>query len=127
MNIWNGIGNLTRDPELKYSNGANQTAVCRFSVAINDGYGEKQTTDYINIVTFGKTAENCDRFLRKGNKVAIQGRIKTGSYERDGKKVYTTDVIGDRIEFLSKPEGKAEAPAQEVPQGFSTIDEDVPF
>ncbi|MDO4869114.1 MAG: single-stranded DNA-binding protein [Bacillota bacterium] len=94
------VGNLTRDPELRYSTGANQTAICRFGIAVNDGYGDKQETNFINIVVFGKQAENCDRFLAKGRKVAINGRIQTGSYEKDGRKVYTTDVVASRVEFL---------------------------
>ena len=95
------IGNLTRDPELRYSTGMNQTAVCRFTVAVNDGYGDKQRTSFIPIVVFGKQAENCDRYLAKGRKVAVEGRIQTGSYtNKEGNKVYTTDVIANHVEFL---------------------------
>ena len=96
------IGNLTRDPELRYSTGANQTAICRFTVAVNDGYGDRQRTSFIPIVVFGKQAENCDRYLAKGRKVAVDGRIQTGSYtNREGNKVYTTEVIANHVEFLS--------------------------
>ncbi len=95
------IGNLVRDPELRYSTGQNQTAVCRFTVAVNDGYGERQRTSFIPIVVFGKQAENCERYLAKGRKVAVNGRIQTGSYEKDGRTVYTTDVIANNVEFLS--------------------------
>lgn len=95
------IGNLTRDPELRYSTGANQTAICRFGIAVHDGYGENERTNFINIVVFGKQAENCDRYLAKGSKVAINGRIQTGSYEKNGQKVYTTDVVANRVEFLT--------------------------
>ena len=101
MNNVNLIGNLTRDPELRYSTGANQTAVCRFTIAVNDGYGDKQRTSFIPIVVFNKQAENCDRYLAKGRRVAITGRIQTGSYEKDGRTVYTTDVIASNVEFLS--------------------------
>ncbi|MBQ6495845.1 MAG: single-stranded DNA-binding protein [Firmicutes bacterium] len=94
------VGNLTRDPELRYSTGANQTAICRFTVAVNDGYGDNERTSFISIVVFGKQAENCDRYLAKGRKVAISGRIQTGSYEKDGQKVYTTEVVANRVEFL---------------------------
>ncbi|MBQ9059683.1 MAG: single-stranded DNA-binding protein [Firmicutes bacterium] len=95
------IGNLARDPELRYSTGMNQTAICRFTVAVNDGYGDKQRTSFIPIVVFGKQAENCDRYLAKGRKVAVNGRIQTGSYtNKDGNKVYTTDVIANNVEFL---------------------------
>ena len=141
------VGNLTRDPELRYSTGANQTAICRFGIAVNDGYGENQRTSYINIVVFGKQAENCDRYLAKGRKVAIEGRIQTGSYEKDGQKVYTTDVVANRVEFLgggnqsagggsfggqqefggsSEPASQAASPA--VPGGFQELqDDDIPF
>ena len=96
------IGNLTRDPELRYSTGQNQMAICKFSIAVNDGYGEKQRTNYINIVVFGKTAESCGQYLSKGKKVCIRGHIQTGSYDhKDGYKVYTTDVIADQVEFLT--------------------------
>ena len=96
------IGNLTRDPELKYSTGQNQTAACRFTVAVNEGYGDKQQTSFIPVVVFGKQGENCDKYLEKGRKVAVNGRIQTGSYEKqDGTKVYTTDVIASKVEFLA--------------------------
>lgn len=101
MNKVQLIGNLTRDPETRYSTGENQTAICRFSIAINTGYGDKQKTDYPQIVVFGKQAENCDRYLKKGNKVAISGRIQTGSYEKDGQKIYTTEVVAEQVEFLT--------------------------
>lgn len=132
MNSVNLIGNLTRDPDLRYGTGENQTAICRFSIAVNDGYGEKKEVNYINIVSFGKVAENCERYLAKGRKVAIVGRIKTGSYNKqDGTKVYTTDVVASNVEFLSgqeqqkPPQGMSFTPAQGFgqqgfgqPQGF---------
>ena len=100
MNRWNGVGNLTRDPQLSYIAGDDPKAVCRFTVAINDGYGDKKRTDYINVVVFGKSAENCDRFLSKGSKVGVSGRIQTGSYEKNGQKYYTTDIVASEVEFL---------------------------
>lgn len=103
------IGNLTRDPETRYSTGENQTAICRFSIAINTGYGEKQRTDYPQIVVFGKQAESCDRYLKKGNKVAISGRIQTGSYEKDGQKIYTTEVVAEQVEFLTPKQDSEES------------------
>ena len=157
MNNVNLIGNLTRDPELRYSTGANQTAICRFTIAVNDGYGDKQRTSFIPIVVFGKQAENCDRYLAKGRRVAITGRIQTGSYEKEGRTVYTTDVIASNVEFLSsgqqgqgqsqggfghqaafdsQPAGFGQqAPAQSIPQeeidvpgGFTSLqDDDIPF
>lgn len=102
------IGNLTRDPELRYASGGNQTAVCRFTIAVNDGFGENKRTSFIPIVVFGKPAENCDRYLQKGSKVCINGRIQTGSYEKDGRTIYTTDVVANNyggVEFLSGSQG----------------------
>ena len=102
------IGNLTRDPELRYATGGSQTAVCRFTVAVNERRRNPQTQEwednpsFIPVVVFGKQAENCDRYLAKGRKVAVQGRIQTGSYtNKEGNKVYTTDVIANNVEFLS--------------------------
>lgn len=122
------IGNLTRDPELRWSQ---DMAICRFSIAVNDGYGEKQRTSYIPIVVFGKSAENCDKYLSKGSKVAVNGRIQTGSYtNKEGQKVYTTDVIANNVEFLSSGgDGhKREERQQEIPEGFQALpDDDVPW
>ena len=79
------IGNLTKAPELRYSG---DNPICRFTLAIEDGYGEKKKVSYPSIVCFGKTAENCDRYLDKGRKVALEGRIQTGSYANSkGEKV----------------------------------------
>ena len=135
MNQITLIGNLVRDPELKYSTGANQTAICRFTIAVNDGFGEKQRTSFIPIVVFNKQAENCDRYLAKGRKVAIHGRIQTGSYEKDGRTVYTTEVIASNVEFLGGGQGAGQgAPAaqggedMDVPGGFQSLqDDDIPF
>ena len=91
------IGNLTKDPELTYSG---EMAVARFTIAVNDGYGENQRTSYPNIVCFKKVAENVNKWLTKGSKVAIDGKIQTGSYEKDGRKIYTTDVVASNVEFL---------------------------
>ena len=96
------IGRLTRDPELRYTSGS-QMAVAKFSLAVDRPVrsGKDRETDFIRITVFGKQAENCERYLAKGRMVGIQGRIQTGSYQdKDGKTVYTTDVIADRVEFL---------------------------
>ena len=108
------IGNLTRDPELRYSTGASQTAICRFTVAVNDRRRNPQTQEwednpsFIPIVVFGKQAENCDRYLAKGRKVAVNGKIQTGSYEKDGRTVYTTEVIANNVEFLGGQQGQGQ-------------------
>lgn len=99
MNNVTLIGRLTKDPEIRQGN----TAVANFTLAIDRPVrqGEEKKTDFPRIVAFGKTAENCERFLAKGRLVGVQGRIQTGSYkDRDGRTVYTTDVIADRVEFL---------------------------
>lgn len=127
MNIWTGIGNLTSDPDVSYTTSNDPMCVCRLSIAINDGYGDKQTTSFINVVAFGKIGENCEKYLSKGSKVAVTGRIQTGSYEKDGRKIYTTDIIASNIEFLSAKREENSAPA-EAPSGFGEMQqEDIPF
>ena len=129
MNNWNGIGRTTKDVELRYTSGE-QMAVARFTMAIDDGFGEKKKTNFIPVVVFGKTAENCEKFLQKGKLVGVSGKIQTGSYEKqDGTKIYTTDVIADRVEFLEWGDKAENKPVNDepAPKGFSTIDEDIPF
>lgn len=127
------IGRLTKDPDVRY-NPNTQLAVATFTVAIDRpvASGKEKQTDFPRVTVFGRQAENCERFLAKGLLVGIQGRIQTGSYQKDGVTVYTTDVIADRVEFLEwkdKNQQPAQAPAQQsyVPEGFSAIDEDMPF
>lgn len=128
MNQVNIIGNLTKDPEVRYSTGENQQAIARFTIAVNDGYGEKKKTNYIPIVVFGKQAENCEMFLSKGKKVAVTGKIQTGSYEKNGQKVYTTDVVAYNVEFLSGGATiDAKPQVDEAPEGFARLDEEIPF
>ena len=101
------IGRLTAKPELRYT-GAN-LPYCRFSLAVNrtfsNAQGERQT-DFINIVVWRKQAENVKKFVSKGSLVAVEGRIQTGSYEKDGQRIYTTDVVADSVQFL---ESKAQS------------------
>lgn len=125
------IGRLTRDPEVRYTD--SQMAVARFSLAINRGKdkdGNDRGADFPNIVVFGKQAENCEKYLAKGRLVGIQGHIQTGSYtDKDNRKVYTTDVVADRVKFLEWGE-KSESGASSEPDyaGFEAIeDEDIPF
>lgn len=126
------IGRLVREPELRYTSGS-QMAVCRFTLAIDRRVkqGEEKKADFPNIICFGKTAENCEKFLAKGRKVAVQGRLQTGSYEKDGVKHYTTDVIADNVEFLEwgekNGESAKETVSDPVPEGFAALDEDIPF
>ena len=131
MNNVSLIGRLARDVMMQM---AGETQVARFTVAVSDGYGENERTSFIPIVVFGKQAENCSKYLAKGRQVGITGRIQTGSYEKDGKTVYTTDVIASRVEFLggggaSVGGSRNEAPKQEeapATTGF-VVDEDIPF
>lgn len=129
------IGNLTKDVDLRWSTGNDPKAIARFTIAVNDGFGEKQTTSFISIVVFGKQAENCEKYLSKGKKVCINGRIQTGSYEKDGRTVYTTDVIANNyggVEFLSSTDKKAatneNSGFSEEAKGFTALtDDDIPF
>ena len=125
-------GHLTKDPEVRYSTGENPTAICRFGLANNEGYGDRKKTNFLNVVVFGKQAENCEKFLKKGSKVGITGRIQTDSYEKDGRKVYTTDIVANNVEFLSSSEAKADAPKWDnvdtPPNGFAKVEnDDIPF
>ena len=120
------IGRLTRDPEARTSQGGEPVA--RFTLAV-DRRGRERAADFIGCVAFGKTAESVGQYLRKGSRVGVCGRIQTGSYERDGRKVYTTDVIADEVEFL-EIRGVAEAAPEQPAQGggFTEVeDDDLPF
>lgn len=131
------IGNLTKDPEVRYAPGT-QMAICTFTLALNRGKdkdGNDKGADFPRVTVFGKQAENCERFLAKGRKVAIQGKISTGSYKnKEGATVYTTDVIAERVEFLEWGD-KAKDPDADfkqtpgVPEGFQALedDDDIPF
>lgn len=118
------IGNLTRDPETRETTGQNPTTICRFTVAVNDGYGERQHTSFIPVKVFGRTAENCGKFIAKGSKVCVRGRIETGSYQKqDGTKVYTTDLVANEVEFLSEKKGLQEEAEKAFPDGFEQMAE----
>lgn len=100
MNVWNGMGNITKDPEVRYSTGENRTAVLRMNVAINEGYGENQKTHFIPVVAFGRLAENCEKYLAKGSKIAVTGKIATSVYEKNNVSYHNTEVIASNIEFI---------------------------
>lgn len=96
------MGRLTRDPEVRYSQGENPTAVARYSLAVDRRFskGDEKETDFINIVAFGKSGEFAEKYLKKGTKVVITGRIQTGKYQnKEGQTVYTTDVVAEDQEF----------------------------
>ncbi|MGN0342230.1 MAG: single-stranded DNA-binding protein [Roseburia sp.] len=138
------MGRLTRDPEVRYSSGDNQMAIARYSLAVDrrgrrDGDGP--TADFINCVAFGKAAEFAEKYFHKGIKIAITGRIQTGSYtNKDGQKVYTTDVVVEEQEFAESKAASSEnagfVPADRpspssAGDGFMNIpdgiDEELPF
>lgn len=131
MNSVTLIGRLTADPRVSYTSGS-QTAVCKFKVAIDRYTTKEKATDFIPVTVFGKQAENCERYLAKGRMVGVSGRIQTGSYEKsDGTRVFTTDVIADRVEFLNTGEKNdrhsEEKPKEDIQSAFEELDTDVPF
>jgi single-strand DNA-binding protein len=110
------MGRLTRDPDVRYSQGENATAVARYTLAVDRRFRRDgdQTADFIGCVSFGRQAEFAEKYLRQGTKIAITGRIQTGSYtNRDGQKVYTTDVVVEEQEFA-----ESKAAAGEHPGGY---------
>ena len=103
------MGRLTRDPEVRYGAGENSTAVARYTIAVDRRFKRdgEQSADFISCVTFGRSAEFAEKYLRQGTKIVLTGRIQTGSYtNRDGQKVYTTDIVVEEQEFA---ENKAAA------------------
>ena len=121
------IGNLTKDPETRYTTGENPTAVCRFTVAVNEKRKNPQTKEwedspsFIPVTVFGKQGENCDKYLSKGSKAAVEGRIQTGSYtNKEGQKVFTTEVVASNVEFLSS---RSESASEPAPNGFARLED----
>ena len=140
------MGRLTRDPDIRYSQGENAMAIARYTLAVDrrgrkDGSSE-QTADFISCVSFGKIAEFAGRYLRQGTKIVAEGRIQTGSYtNKDGQKVYTTDVVVENCEFAESKNSASDAgnysssrpePTSAAGEGFMNIpdgveDEGLPF
>ena len=151
------MGRLVRDPEVRYSQGADALAVARFTLAVDRRFRKagaegEQTADFLRCVAFGKQAEFAEKYLHQGVKIALTGRIQTGSYvNRDGVKVYTTDIMVEDLEFAESkaasenyrasmpsqpssagaPSGDAPSGGADALQGFmnipETLDEDLPF
>lgn len=140
------MGRMTRDPDVRYSQGQDQQCVARFTLAVNSNQKKqegKKEADFISCVAFGKKAEFCEKWTRQGTKIVISGRIATGSYtNRDGVKVYTTDIIVEEIEFAESKaaagngnnQGQQAAPGRtysDAGDGFMNIpdgiDEELPF
>lgn len=129
MNRWTGIGRITRDPDIRQSG---ETKIARYTLAV-DRRNKQDGADFIPCVCFGKTADFVEKYLQKGMKIAVEGRIQTGSYEKNGQKVYTTDIIVDSHEFV---ESRSEAQPEKKPapggiEGFMSIPdamtEELPF
>ena len=137
------MGRLTRDPEIRYSQGNDQMAIARYTLAVDRRFNRNgdQTADFINCVAFGRSAEFAEKYLKQGTKIVATGRIQTGSYtNKDGNKVYTTDVViedqefaeskGNSTESDSTPSGRPN-PANASADGFMSIPEgiedDLPF
>ena len=143
MNKVQLVGRLTRAPEIRYSQGENATATARFSVAVNRRFKNAEgnyDADFINCVAFGKSAEFVEKYFKKGMAIGLTGRIQTGSYtNKDGQKVYTTDVVVEETEFVeSKGASNADnsnnsrpAPSATNNNDFMSIpdgvDEELPF
>lgn len=142
------MGRLTRDPDIRWTQGQEQTCSARFTLAVDRRVKQEgqQSADFISCVAFGKTAEFMEKYVKQGTKIALTGRIRTGSYtNRDGQKVYTTDVIADEMEFAeSKAASSGQGTGQQTTQpsqqraygpagddGFMNIpdglDEELPF
>ena len=139
------VGRLTRDPEVRYSQGDNTTAVARYTVAVDRRFKRdgEPTADFIPCVVFGRSAEFAEKYFRQGMRVSVSGRIQTGSYtNKDGMKVYTTEVIVEEQEFAESKAASAghaanfapadrPSPSNAVSDGFMNIpdgiDEELPF
>ena len=141
------MGRLTRDPEVRYSQGENATAIARYTLAVDRRFNrnnDDQTADFISCVAFGRSGEFAEKYLHKGTKIAVTGRIQTGSYtNKDGVKVYTTDVVVEDQEFAESknasqqaggdyaPAGRTQSAPMAAGDGFMNmpdgIDEELPF
>lgn len=129
------IGNLTRDPEINTTNSG--VAVCRFAIAVTRRFANSEgerDADFINIVVWRNLAETCHKYLKKGSKCAVVGRIQTSSYDaQDGTKRYTTDVVADEVEFLNSRNGEtSDAPSVKITSGTAELepiedDDSLPF
>lgn len=118
-------GRLAREPEVRYSG---DTAIARYALAVDRYTKHGNEADFISCVAFGKNAEFAEKYLSKGMKILIEGHIQTGSYtNKDGQKVYTTDVIIERHEFCEKKGSAAPAQKEDVPAGFELLDSEMPF
>ena len=130
------MGRLTRDPEVRYSAGENALAIARYTLAVDRRFKRdgEQSADFINCLAFGKSAEFAEKYLKQGTKMVVSGRIQTGSYtNREGRKIYTTEVVLEEQEFAeSKRDGNAPVPQPaDAGDGFMNIpdgiEDNIPF
>lgn len=128
------IGRLSRDPSVYYSQGENPTAIAKYSLAVDRSFKTKdgQNADFINCITFGKNGEFAEKYLHQGMKIAVTGHIQTGSYtNKDGVRVYTTDVVVDHHEFVESKKSQSDAANNSNKEDFvnapDSIDEELPF
>ncbi len=119
------MGRLTRDPEVRYSAGENALAIARYTLAVDRRFRRdgEATADFINCVSFGRTAEFAEKYFHKGIRITICGRIQTGSYtNREGQKVYTTEVVVEEQEFAESKAASQGFAATSAPQGMPVVD-----
>ncbi len=128
------MGRLTRDPEVRYTAGAEAKAIARYTLAVDRRFKREgeATADFINCVAFGRQAEFAEKYFRQGIKILVTGRIQTGSYtNKEGRKVYTTDIVVEEQEFAESKKTEGSAAGNVGPDGFMNIpdgiDEDLPF
>lgn len=125
MNKWIGIGRLTRDPEVRYTQAGK--AVASFSLAVDSGFGDNKRTDFINVTCWVKMAEMVGNNLIKGIKVLVEGRLQISNYEKDGVKKQSTEIVAINIEFLEKKEDKKRENKTDM-TGFGTdVNNDIDF
>ena len=127
MNCVSLIGRLVRDPELRYAQ--NGTAICRFTIAVDRRMSKQkrqeaqannqQTADFIGCTAFGQTAELIANYHRKGSQIGVEGRIQTGSYEKEGRTIYTTDVVVNAISFIGSSQGQNQGGFNQNQGGFN--------
>ncbi len=122
------LGRLTRDPEIRYSAGAEAKAVAKFTLAVDRRFKREgeQSADFINCTAFGKSAEFVEKYFRKGQKILVEGHWQTGSYEKNGTKYYTNDCIIEQMDFAEgRKEGSPAPDPQTDADGFTNIPDDI--
>lgn len=125
-------GRLTKDVETRYTQGSNQIAISNYTLAVDRRYKQEgqPEADFIRCVAMGKNGEFAEKYLRKGMKIIVTGRIQTGSYEKDGQRHYTTDIIVEEHEFAESKASSDNKPVESSTDGFMNIpdyDEELPF